>query len=145
MKSYYGNLVVDIFEFVFAVVSLLLVWLSCAKDSAGLFGITAIIYMLPRLLSIILGIVNNGRDLLRLIFDAISLTVILISFVFVCFIMFDSVVPVFPKDTDINNLYSLFYILSSISMFDIIYKVFVGIVQKFSVIIKNHETNCVRR
>lgn len=145
MKSYYGNLIVDIFEFIFSVVSLLLVWLSCVKDSVVLFGITAIVYMLPRLLSVVLGISNNGRDILRLIFDITSLTTLLILFVFVCFLMFHSQIEIFPKGVKTETLYSVFYSLSAVSMFDIIYKVIVGIVQKFSLVIRNHKANSVGR
>lgn len=141
MKSYYGNLVVDIFDLVFAVVSLLLVWISCAKDSAIFFGITAAIYMFPRLLSVILGIVNNGRDVVRLIIDVVSLLMLLASFFMVSLIMFDSFIESFQiLHTDFVTLNIVFYILSALSLSSIVYKVIVGIIQKFFLTIRNYKS-----
>ena len=140
MRSYYGNLVVDIFELVFAIVSLLLVWVSCVKDSMLFFGITAIVYMLPRLLTIILGIVNNGRDVLRLIVDIVALVMIFASFVIVCLVLFNSVSKIFPDTLKQDTINAIFYIISSVSLIDIVLKVIVGMVQKFSVTYRNYKS-----
>lgn len=140
MKSYYGNLVVDIFELIFAIVSLLLVWVSCAKDSILFFGITAIVYMLPRFLTIILGIVNNARDIIRLRIDVVSLVMLFISFIIVCIVLFDSVSNIFPENFKINTINTIFYIVSSISLSDIVYKTLVGLIQKFSITNQNHKS-----
>ena len=139
MKSYYGNLVVDFFELVFAIVSLLLVWVSCYKDSVLFFGITAVVYMLPRFLSVILGIFNNGSDRLRLVIDLISIIMLFVSFMIVCFTMVDYVANIFHKNISTITLSNFFYAVSSVSLIDIVFKLLVGIVQKFSVINRNRK------
>ena len=143
MKSYYGNLVVDIFELIFAFVSLLLVWVSYAKDSVVFFGISTVIYMLPRLLSLIEGILNNGRDILRLVTDLVALVTLLASFVIVCLIMFDYVADVFGDNINMNCIQIVFYVFSAISLCDVIQKVIIGIVQKFSVTIRNNKSKSI--
>lgn len=140
MKSYYGNLMVDIFEFLFAIVSLLLVWVSYAKDSILFFGITAIVYMLPRFLSIILHIVNNGIDLIRYIIDLISLIMLFISFGIVCLLLFNQISAIISEKSFPNVINLFFYFVSAVSLTDIVYRIIVGIVQKFSVITRNTNT-----
>lgn len=139
MKSYYGNLVVDIFELIFAIVALFLVWISSTRDTIEFFGISTIVYMLPRFLTIVLGISNNSRDIIRLSFDVVSLITLFFSFVLVCFLMFNEIKPVLPEEFTIDNFFVCFYVISGISLSDTIYKCLIGLVRKFSLTIENHK------
>lgn len=146
MRSYYGNLVIDILDLVFSFVSLMLVWVSYVTDSTIFFGISTAIYLLPRLLSVLLEIVNNGRDVIRLVIDIVSLLMILASFVLVIIVMFDFFVGSSNiVNIDFEIMSKLFYIISAISLSNSVYKVLVGIFQRISLTIRNNKYTFNRR
>ncbi|GEM_PF-3131707 len=146
MRSYYGNLVIDILDLVFSFVSLILVWVSYVTDSTIFFGISTAIYLLPRLLSVLLEIVNNGRDVIRLVIDIVSLLMILASFVLVIIVMFDFFVGSSNiVNIDFEIMSKLFYIISAISLSNSVYKVLVGIFQRISLTIRNNKYTFNRR
>lgn len=146
MRSYYGNLVIDILDLVFSFVSLILVWVSYGTDSTIFFGISTAIYLLPRLLSVLLEIVNNGRDVIRLVIDIVSLLMILASFVLVIIVMFDFFVGSSNiVNIDFEIMSKLFYIISAISLSNSVYKVLVGIFQRISLTIRNNKYTFNRR
>lgn len=146
MRSYYGNLIVDILDLVFSFVSLVLVWVSCVKDSTIFFGISTAIYLLPRLLSVLLEIATNGRDVIRLVIDIVSLLMLLASFALVVITIFDFFVGTLNiTDIDFRIMSKLFYIFSAISLSNIVYKVLVGILQRISLTIRNNKPTLNRR
>lgn len=137
MKSYYGNLTVDIFEMVFMILSLILVWISAIVEDATLFTITAVIYIMPRLLSILIGISNNGCDSYRLFVDVIALLALIISFIVVCIMLLNSQTQLFGENNNFLNVLNTFFVFSAVSLSDVIFKVINGLLQKFSVTIQN--------
>ena len=137
MKSYYGNLIVDTFDLLFSTVSLLLIWMSFDKDSYILFGITAVIYMLPRFLIILLGITNNTNDIYRLKIDIISMVALAVSFGLVCVILINQYTSILSTPINIYYAQNIFFIFSAISLGDIAYKLFIGLVQKYQTIKNN--------
>ena len=139
MKSYYGNVLADTFELIFAITALLLVWVSLSKDSIVFFGITSSIYILPRILSIIKGIVNNGRDIFRKIIDIVSLTAILLVFLLLSLMLVNYVTNSIFDKIPTSIIHHVFYILSAISLADLTIKLVIGMIQQISVTSQNYK------
>lgn len=128
MKSYYGNLVADILEFLFAIASLVLVWQVNlnSNEAQKSFIISIFVYLLPRFLVVIYGIDNNRKDILRFFIDLFSLLMLFACFILAC---------IFWIRISNNKVISvacitIFYAFSGLSLFDIAYKIAVGISQK---------------
>ena len=141
MKSYYGNIIVDLFELVFAIVSLLFTWLSLVNDDTAMFAITALVYMLPRFLSICKGIMDNGNDMVRMAFDITSLVALFASFVMASLLVFNSATEVKLFEVHTQEVFQVaFYCLSAVSLLEFVFKCSAGISQRISLI-----KNCIRR
>lgn len=140
MKSHYGNLVVNSLELVFAIVSLLLTWVSLINDGIPIFAITTIVYILPRFLSASSNMVCNGCDITKFVIDIISLVALFASFVFGSLLVFDFATGSSWGTGFQENARLGFYISSAISLAEFVFKLITGIIQRFSLILA-----CLRR
>ena len=138
MRSYYGNLLHDTLETVFSVVSVLLIWISYEnQDKTPLFAFSAFIFILPRILSVINDIDNNGYDKKRHIVGLISLAGLIGSFFIVISILLKDHLGTLSSVFNLKVAYALFCIFTSMSLFSLINRVLIGYIQKISISIKN--------
>ena len=136
IRSYYGNLVIDFMDFIFAAGALILIWISCKRDDIIFFGISAIVYLFPRLLSLLNGITNNGRDFFRQIIGLISMVAAIVA----VFIVFGSMADraINPVDYSFpESLQKVCFVFSGLSLLSSVYRLLVGVSQKVSLTYRN--------